>query len=353
MLTSLKNECDGYIKLADKVAKKNPKKENEDMEYNLISNFIIFVRRLERLVIAYNISEKIKTNEISKQFEMKKTVKQLYKMEMKEEISKENENMNLAPFDSFEKNDKKNTTGSFINPGAMKFLMGEINKLKEILPQEFESTILHRYYSDNLNYHEFIIIGSEGTPYDSGCFLFRFYCGQNYPVTNPQVKIITTGKGQVSFNPNLFSSGLVCLSILGTVSAPDAERWIPFSSTMYQIVNAIQGVVMNATPYFNSGGNEKYIGTIEGDRKSFEYNQTIRLGCMIWAMTDMIKNPPQGFESAIHTHFRIKTDYIKKLCKQWCDTSTNEHKTKFNTAYNELVTALDSLHKKNAKSVKK
>lgn len=38
----------------------------------------------------------------------------------------------------------------------------------------------------------------------------------DYPNTPPRVLIMTTSSGTVRFNPNLYNSGKVCLSILGT-----------------------------------------------------------------------------------------------------------------------------------------
>ena len=60
-----------------------------------------------------------------------------------------------------------------------------------------------------------LITGPFETPYEGGLFYFIVRFGPTYPLTPPRVKLMTTDDGQVRFNPNLYSNGKVCLSILG------------------------------------------------------------------------------------------------------------------------------------------
>lgn len=48
-----------------------------------------------------------------------------------------------------------------------------------------------------------------GTPYDSGLFQFDIYCPPQYPDVPPRVNLMTTGRGTVRFNPNLYPCGNV------------------------------------------------------------------------------------------------------------------------------------------------
>ena len=61
-----------------------------------------------------------------------------------------------------------------------------------------------------------LITGPFDTPYEGGFFHFLLFCPHDFPVSPPSVKLLTTGGGRVRFNPNLYQSGKVCLSILGT-----------------------------------------------------------------------------------------------------------------------------------------
>ena len=70
-----------------------------------------------------------------------------------------------------------------------------------------------------------LIIGSKGTPYSNGCFVFDLIFNSDYPLTPPNVYLATTGNGDIRFNPNLYDSGYVCLSLIGTWSGDKTERW--------------------------------------------------------------------------------------------------------------------------------
>lgn len=63
-----------------------------------------------------------------------------------------------------------------------------------------------------------LITGPFDTPYEGGFYYFLIRCPPDYPIRPPRVKLMTTGGGQVRFNPNLYRNGKVCLSILGWVT---------------------------------------------------------------------------------------------------------------------------------------
>ncbi len=65
------------------------------------------------------------------------------------------------------------------------------------------------------------------------------------------VKLLTTGQGAVRFNPNLYNSGHVCLSLLGTWSGPG---WDAQNSTLLQVLVSLQSLVMVPDPYYNEPG---------------------------------------------------------------------------------------------------
>ena len=71
---------------------------------------------------------------------------------------------------------------------------------------------------DNLNYMKAIIMGAKVTPYVYGAFLYDIYMYSTFPNKPPNVNLMTTGNGNVRFNPNLYTNGKVCLLLLGTWS---------------------------------------------------------------------------------------------------------------------------------------
>jgi len=65
-------------------------------------------------------------------------------------------------------------------------------------------------------------------------------------------------------NPNLYETGKVCLSLLGTWSGEAGENWNPQSSNILQVLISIQGLVLVEEPFYNEPGFEKQIGTEDG-----------------------------------------------------------------------------------------
>ena len=70
------------------------------------------------------------------------------------------------------------------------------------------------------------------SPYMGGIYEFDIEFPPTYPSVPPLVTFKTTAGGRVRFNPNLYESGKVCLSLLGTWSG---EKWIPNTSTLLQV----------------------------------------------------------------------------------------------------------------------
>ncbi|CAK9091853.1 Probable ubiquitin-conjugating enzyme E2 R521 (E2 ubiquitin-conjugating enzyme R521) (Ubiquitin carrier protein) (Ubiquitin-protein ligase) [Durusdinium trenchii] len=99
------------------------------------------------------------------------------------------------------------------------------------------------------------------------------------------------GRDTVCFNPNLYSNGKVCLSLLGTWQGETAEQWDSQTSRAVQVLISIQSLILVSQPYFNEPGFEREIGTEPGERRSREYNRSVKENCIRWAMIDVLKNP--------------------------------------------------------------
>ena len=95
----------------------------------------------------------------------------------------------------------------------------------------------------------------ENTPYDSGCFLFDIYFPSDYPKSNCKINLMTTGQGNVRFNPNLYNCGKVCLSLLGTWRGGGGNEGWTEKSTLWQVLVSIQSAILGSEfPYFNEPG---------------------------------------------------------------------------------------------------
>jgi ubiquitin-conjugating enzyme E2 Z len=66
-----------------------------------------------------------------------------------------------------------------------------------------------------------MIVGPSETPYFGGYYFFEFVFPVDYPHTPPKVKYCTNGNN-IRFNPNLYTCGKVCVSLLNTWRG---EQW--------------------------------------------------------------------------------------------------------------------------------
>jgi ubiquitin-protein ligase len=225
---------------------------------------------------------------------------------------------------------------------ALMRILSEISSFKTSLPLNWESTIWVRVPKDNINLFSFLISGPKDTPYENGLFEFHAYFPPEYPNKEPQVLIHTTGNGQVRFNPNLYDSGKVCLSLLGTWSGQEGEKWNAKTSTFLQVMVSIQSLILIEYPYFNEPGWEKEMNSTNGKQKSSAYNEerqphTIKLG-----MSDMIRNPPNGFEDVVKNHFRMKKDEIINRTLIW-EQNASKYKNQIQTNRKELIDLLEKI----------
>ncbi|KIK65287.1 hypothetical protein GYMLUDRAFT_38722 [Collybiopsis luxurians FD-317 M1] len=186
----------------------------------------------------------------------------------------------------------------------------ELAILTTNLPVAWDSSIFLRVDDTRVDVIKCLITGPEGTPYHNGCFLFDVFLGANYNQSPPSVKYMTTNGGKYRFNPNLYADGKVCLSLLGTWNGPG---WVPFKSTLLQVLISIQSMILCEEPYLNEPGWASSAGTPQ----SKAYSANVRRMVVRTAMLDALRNPPEPFEEVITTHFRLKARAIQKQLDDW------------------------------------
>ena len=200
-------------------------------------------------------------------------------------------------------------------------LAQELADISTALPVEHTNAIYVRCDKERVDFMQALIMGSNGTPYGHGAYLFDIHFEDSYPSVSPKVNLTTTGHGKVRFNPNLYACGKVCLSLLGTWRGNATENWDPKVSTLLQVLVSIQSIIMAEEVYFNEPGFEHEQGTEEGDRKNEAYSNIVRYCNIKYAMIDNIRNPPKGFETVIRRHFYLKRNFrgvpkVGQVCNQ-------------------------------------
>jgi ubiquitin-protein ligase len=222
---------------------------------------------------------------------------------------------------------------------SMVRIMSEIQGFKKNLPVDWDTSIIFRYSKKNIQSCSFYVIGPKDTPYHNGIFEFNLFFPYNYPIDPPKVLLLTTGNGKVRFNPNLYNCGKVCLSLLGTWSGQEGEKWNPKISTALQVLISIQSLIFIEEPYFNEPGYERYRNTDAGNKKNKEYNESRRMETIRWAINDKIKNPPDAIKDFVKQHFEMKKDELKEITQKWVDEAIS-HKVKMSELRDEMLSLI-------------
>lgn len=204
----------------------------------------------------------------------------------------------------------------------VKNINDEIKLLKENLPLSLDASIFVVYDSDQYNVFKVLITGASSTPYAHGCFIFDIFLPYDYPNVPPLVKLVTTNGGKVRFNPNLYSCGKVCLSLLNTWSGP---QWIPNKSNLLQVLLSIQSLIMNHTPIDNEPGMEN---TTTIDNKVF-YNYYIKHITSLYSIVNYINKTELIFDDIFMEYFKLKKDYIIDDLKYYLMNFTHPNNTYF------------------------
>ncbi|KAI3506387.1 hypothetical protein L1887_28745 [Cichorium endivia] len=179
-----------------------------------------------------------------------------------------------------------------------------------ILQNNLPNGIYVRCYENRMDLLRAVVVGAYGTPYQDGLFFFDFHLPPEYPDVPPSAYYHSGGW---RINPNLYEEGKVCLSLLNTWSGKGNEVWDSKSSSILQVLVSLQGLVLNSKPYFNEAGYDKQIGTPEGEKNSFSYNEnTFLLNCK--TIMYLIRRPPKDFEDLVTEHFKERGYYILKAC---------------------------------------
>ncbi|KAK7257208.1 hypothetical protein RIF29_31012 [Crotalaria pallida] len=183
------------------------------------------------------------------------------------------------------------------------------------LEKDLPDSIFVRVYESRIDLLRAVIIGAEGTPYHDGLFSFDVSFPSGYPEVPP---LVHYNSGGLRLNPNLYNTGKVCLSLLNTWSGNEIEMWIPGVSTILQVLVSIQGLILNAKPYFNEPGYAHLSGSADGETQSLRYNEDTFI-LSLKTMVYMMRRPPKNFEDFVTGHFFSRAHDILVSCKAYMD----------------------------------
>ena len=179
-----------------------------------------------------------------------------------------------------------------------------------------ENGIYYLHDEDNMLKGYALILGPIGTPYYGGYYLFELDFPYNYPFSPPTLKFLTNNQG-IRFNPNLYTSGKVCVSILNTWHGDPWSSCQSISSVLLTL-----STILNEKPLMNEPG------ITEGHPEILKYNQIIAFSNISIAMCDVIQNKIccpwlSKFRPIIEEHFLKNVDTVLKGIDNMNESDTN------------------------------
>ena len=154
-----------------------------------------------------------------------------------------------------------------------------------------------------------IIIGREGTPYAHGFYLFEFAFPTNYPFSPPVVTFLN-GDGHTRFNPNLYVSGKVCLSILNTWSG---EKWSACQS-IRSVLLSISILILNEEPFLNEPGISRTHCSFKPYHQLLEY-KNIEVCLLKYLTLEQVPPPFQSYHPMFVSYFLKHYEKILEVVK--------------------------------------
>lgn len=140
------------------------------------------------------------------------------------------------------------------------------NDVKYILKNPLDNNgIYYMHDEENILKGYALIIGNKDSPYAYGNYLFEFNFTENYPYEPPIVTYLTND-GIMRFNPNLYISGYVCLSILNTWNG---EGWTS-CQTITSILLSLM-LIFNESPLKNEPGINEHNPNIKTYNEMVKY----------------------------------------------------------------------------------
>ena len=149
-----------------------------------------------------------------------------------------------------------------------------------------------------------LIIGPSDTPYFGGNYFFELNFPADYPHSPPKVKYCTNGNN-VRFNPNLYTCGKVCVSLLNTWRG---EQWTSCQSISTVLLTLC--TLLCKEPLLNEPGVDKS----NPDMNS--YDEIIQIANLDIAICSILQKKDGIFLPFFENFFPyVKENFLKNFDK--------------------------------------
>jgi ubiquitin-protein ligase len=192
-----------------------------------------------------------------------------------------------------------------------------------------------------------MIIGPSDTPYFGGYYFFEFKYPNNYPHSPPKVTY-RTNADKIRFNPNLYTCGKVCISLLNTWRGDQWTSCQTISSVLLTL-----STILCSNPLLNEPGVTK-------NHSDFEmYNRIIEYSNLNNAVCDIINKRPEvymdffeSFYPFVKENFLLNYNKLLNYAKEQNEkfkekfiVCTGYYNMKIEIDYQNIILKLENCHK--------
>lgn len=191
-----------------------------------------------------------------------------------------------------------------------------------------------------------LIIGPSDTPYFGGNYFFEIQYPTDYPHTPPKVKYCTNAEN-IRFNPNLYTNGKVCISLLNTWKG---DQWTSCQTISTILLTLCTLLCKN--PLLNEPGVSIRHVDINSYNEIIEYSN-LNIGvCDILSRKDGVYLPYfENFYSFVKENFEKNVDKLLEFANkkneefknQEINFRTGMYSMCVNVDYNKVILKLNTI----------
>ena len=187
-----------------------------------------------------------------------------------------------------------------------------IKDIKEIIQHPLsDNGIFYSHDEENMLKGYAMIIGPSDTPYFGGYYFFELNYPANYPYSPPHI-VYCTNAEKIRFNPNLYTNGKVCLSLLNTWKG---EQWTSCQTISTILLTLCTVLIKN--PLLNEPGIRKEHNDFKKYNKIILYkNIDIAILQILQKKTGVFLDQFQVFDDEIKENFIKNADKLRSFLEE-------------------------------------
>jgi ubiquitin-conjugating enzyme E2 Z len=162
-----------------------------------------------------------------------------------------------------------------------------------------------------------MIVGTSDTPYFGGFYFFEFTYPGDYPHSPPKVNYCTNGNG-IRFNPNLYTCGKVCVSLLNTWRG---DQWTSCQSISTVLLTLC--TLLCSDPLLNEPGVSK------GHKDMQNYTDIIEFANISIAVCDIVTKKKGVYMPFFDNFYPFIKENFNKNYDKLLDFAQNRSSDKF------------------------